>query len=154
MNPHLLSLCNWDQRTILPTVQRDLSHSGSPTLVCTDDETEVEDPPAPLKKKASRGRSARSVKRDFLRPSSLTVHIRTHSGDKPYQCPFPGCERDFNVKSNMHRHLKKHSTTDTFNPSTYVPPESKGRFASSFDPSHIAVNMILNVKVSLWLASR
>ncbi|KAK0478461.1 hypothetical protein IW261DRAFT_1321254, partial [Armillaria novae-zelandiae] len=49
-----------------------------------------------------------TCQKKFLKPNSLTVHIRTHTGDKPYQCPIPGCNRDFNVRSNMRRHLKRH----------------------------------------------
>ncbi|KAH7923187.1 hypothetical protein BV22DRAFT_603132 [Leucogyrophana mollusca] len=45
----------------------------------------------------------------FNRPSSLKIHVNTHTGAKPYQCPFPGCGREFNVNSNMRRHWRNHS---------------------------------------------
>ncbi|KAL5526144.1 hypothetical protein ACEPAG_7482 [Sanghuangporus baumii] len=46
----------------------------------------------------------------FNRPSSLRIHANTHSGAKPYVCPFPLCGRTFNVSSNMRRHYRNHST--------------------------------------------
>ncbi|KAF9646655.1 hypothetical protein BDM02DRAFT_3099494 [Thelephora ganbajun] len=44
----------------------------------------------------------------FNRPSSLTIHYHTHTGERPYPCPYPGCLRTFNVSSNMRRHYRNH----------------------------------------------
>ncbi|ORY92256.1 hypothetical protein BCR43DRAFT_498062 [Syncephalastrum racemosum] len=44
----------------------------------------------------------------FSRPSSLRVHIYSHTGEKPHVCPHPGCDRRFSVQSNMRRHLRVH----------------------------------------------
>lgn len=45
----------------------------------------------------------------FNRPSSLRIHINTHTGATPFTCPFPGCGREFNVNSNMRRHYRNHT---------------------------------------------
>lgn len=44
----------------------------------------------------------------FNRPSGLRIHMNTHTGEKPYQCKWKGCERVFSVRSNMKRHYKLH----------------------------------------------
>ncbi|KAJ7140553.1 hypothetical protein C8R43DRAFT_822176, partial [Mycena crocata] len=44
----------------------------------------------------------------FDRPSSLKIHHNTHTGATPFRCPHPGCGREFNVNSNMRRHLRRH----------------------------------------------
>lgn len=42
----------------------------------------------------------------FSRPSSLRIHSHSHTGEKPYKCPQPGCGKAFSVRSNMKRHEK------------------------------------------------
>ncbi|CAG8559168.1 37282_t:CDS:2 [Gigaspora margarita] len=44
----------------------------------------------------------------FSRPSSLKIHINSHTGEKPFVCTEPGCGRRFSVHSNMRRHLRVH----------------------------------------------
>ncbi|KAK7053590.1 hypothetical protein R3P38DRAFT_3305096 [Favolaschia claudopus] len=46
----------------------------------------------------------------FNRPSSLRIHVNTHTGAMPFRCPHPSCGRAFNVNSNMRRHYRNHCT--------------------------------------------
>ncbi|OBZ82278.1 Zinc finger protein C25B8.19c [Choanephora cucurbitarum] len=49
----------------------------------------------------------------FSRPSSLRIHILSHTGEKPHVCPHLGCGKRFSVQSNMRRHLKVHYCNPT-----------------------------------------
>lgn len=44
----------------------------------------------------------------FSRPSSLRTHVNTHTGDRPFVCPYENCSKEFNARSNMTRHYKSH----------------------------------------------
>ncbi|GHJ89071.1 hypothetical protein NliqN6_5473 [Naganishia liquefaciens] len=46
--------------------------------------------------------------KSFSRPSSLKIHIYSHTGEKPYKCTWPDCTRSFSVQSNLKRHAKVH----------------------------------------------
>lgn len=48
-------------------------------------------------------------KKGFTRPSSLKIHINSHTGEKPFVCTFEGCGRSFSVLSNMRRHARVHA---------------------------------------------
>ncbi|KAJ7217794.1 hypothetical protein GGX14DRAFT_561157 [Mycena pura] len=49
----------------------------------------------------------------FSRPSSLRIHLNSHTGEKPFVCPVDGCGRSFSVLSNMRRHARVHVTPMT-----------------------------------------
>ncbi len=82
--------------------------------------------------------------KSFNRPSSLRIHVNTHTGATresyfipvysssvsnhkliAFQCPFPGCGREFNVNSNMRRHYRNHTSTNTasFAPAHSLSPQ-------------------------------
>ncbi|PWN90685.1 hypothetical protein FA10DRAFT_121320 [Acaromyces ingoldii] len=44
----------------------------------------------------------------FSRPSSLKIHVHSHTGEKPYKCSRPDCRRGFSVQSNLRRHERNH----------------------------------------------
>jgi uncharacterized Zn-finger protein len=95
-------------------------------------------PPITADKQSDSGRrhACPHCAKRFNRPSSLAIHVNTHTGDKrgqlslvpsasiracslplprlvAFRCPFPNCGREFNVNSNMRRHYRKHLTSTT-----------------------------------------
>ncbi|KAI8640986.1 hypothetical protein BD408DRAFT_369030, partial [Parasitella parasitica] len=84
----------------------------SSSLSTTDDETD-KGPSSSLIKKDSKTTKrkqygCRFCTKKFTRPSSLKIHVYSHTGEKPFHCTYLGCRRKFSVQSNMKRHLRVH----------------------------------------------
>lgn len=104
-----------------------LEDSGNPT----DDETIAGGAPSGIPRK----HICMICGKAFNRPSSLKIHYNTHTGEtrtysfcfvntiviecelilcvSAFRCPWPKCGREFNVNSNMRRHLRNHTANTT-----------------------------------------
>ncbi|KAI8984812.1 hypothetical protein BD414DRAFT_417698 [Trametes punicea] len=100
--------------TRAPSARQQLADLNLPTYVLSAEECPPDD---------DRRHCCGICHRRFNRPSSLRIHMNSHTGDQPYQCLFPGCSRRFSVNSNMRRHYRNHMKEPSVAPPALYTPQ-------------------------------
>ncbi|KAF7297492.1 C2h2 conidiation transcription factor [Mycena indigotica] len=99
--------------SFFPERPRSVLMEPAPPLPMSPRATTDTPSPVHIDSDAPRKHACNHCGKRFNRPSSLQIHMNSHTGATPYSCPYPRCGRTFNVNSNMRRHYRGHTYTES-----------------------------------------
>lgn len=76
----------------------------------------------------------------FSRLENLKIHLRSHTGEKPYLCQHPGCQKAFSNSSDRAKHQRTHLDTVRIEASA-VSPHPSQCFTRMFNLNYWCLHM-------------
>lgn len=83
----------------------------------------------------------------FAKRHKIQNHLRIHTGERPFVCSFPGCDKKFSRQDGLSTHAKTHSSIKPFYCS--FPGCSKAYYHSRSLKKHEKAHLSMNPNIDL-----
>ena len=84
--------------------------------------------------------------KSFSQAATLRVHMKIHTGERPYVCPYSNgnekCQRAFSTSGDLTKHIRVHTQERPYKESVYS-PQSQVEFHTLEHSRHTVTNWLL-----------